>query len=365
MARILTTVGLRLAVSAVFTAAVANCQPYSISGTVTNVANNGPVEAAAVTISGSASGTVLTNAAGQYSFTNLAQGSYVVQFGPSLKFRSNNLGGFFNTLGGNHILDFPVQPQPWTTLMLQNDNSNAVSIWLLNNNGQNLAHSPIVFTAAADWKVLASGDFNQDRVPDLVLQNSATNQLSIWYMGGSNGTTLLAAPALYTSAANWQLVSAGDMNDDGIADLLFQNAVTNALSIWYMGGVNGATLQSAPIVATPLENWRVVGTADFDGNGAEDIIFQNTVNNGVSIWYRALGSAFTVLSAPIIHTTAPNWRVVGASYVNGDTVPDMVLQNSATNQVSVWLMGGQNGATVVTTPYLQTPLAGWRVKTAE
>ena len=365
MARFLTTVGLRLAASAVLTAAVANCQPYSISGTVTNTATNGPIAAAAVTISGAASGTVLTNAAGQYSFTGLQSGSYIVQFGPSLKFRSKNLGSFFNSLSGNATANFPVDPLPWTTFMLQNDVSNAVSIWLLNNNGQNLATAPIVFTAAANWKIVASGDFDRDRVPDIVLQNSVTNQISIWYMSGSNGTVLLNAPALQTSSPNWSVVGAGDMNNDGIPDLLLQNSLSNALSIWYMSGPLGDTAQSTPIVATPLENWRVVGTGDFDGNGAEDIVFQNTVNNGVSIWYRAFSPTFTIISAPIILTASQNWRVVGASYVNADAVPDIVLQNSVTNQVSVWFMGGQNGATVLSTPFLQTPAANWRVKATE
>ena len=259
------------------------------------------------------------------------------------------------------------QPPPTSQprLFLQNQQSNAVSKWEMGGtSGTVIEESPIITTATPNWRVVATADFNNDGVPDILLQNQVTNQISVWYMGGTDGLTITTSPIVGQPLSGWEVVGAADFNHDGNADLLLQNTSSNALSIWYLGP--NFTVLSAPIVATPLPNWHVVGIADFDQNGSPDFLLQNLVTNQVSIWYLTGSEGTTVLSAPIIATAAANWNVVGASDFNDDGVPDIVLQNQVTNQVSVWYMGAAQGdppqaQTYTSAPIIQTAAPGWSV----
>jgi hypothetical protein len=259
------------------------------------------------------------------------------------------------------------QPPPTSQprLFLQNQQSNAVSKWEMGGtSGTVIEESPVITTAAPNWRVVATADFNNDGVPDILLQNQVTNQISVWYMGGTDGLTITTSPIVGQPLSGWEVVGAADFNHDGNADLLLQNTSSNALSIWYLGP--NFTVLSAPIVATPLPNWHVVGVADFEQSGSPDFLLQNLVTNQVSIWYLTGSEGTTVLSAPIIATAAANWNVVGASDFNDDGVPDIVLQNEVTNQVSVWYMGAAQGdppqgQTYTSAPIIQTAAPGWSV----
>jgi hypothetical protein len=246
-------------------------------------------------------------------------------------------------------------------LVLQNEASNGVAMWVLAGNGQTLLHSPFILTAAANWRVAASGDFNRDGIPDIVFQNQTTNMISIWYMGAPNGTGIVTAPIVGTSSPNWQVVGSGDLNEDGTPDLLFQNSVTNQIAIWYMGGATGTTVLSDAIVAAPITGWRVGGVGDIDGNGAADIVFTNATSNGVSVWYRAPGQTFTVMSSPIIYYAAPDWQLVGVTNIDETGRNELVFQNNTSGMLSVWYLGN-NGTSYASSAFLPTPVSGWRVR---
>jgi photosystem II stability/assembly factor-like uncharacterized protein len=336
--------------------------PVAISGTVT-LSGSG-LNGVTVTLSGSQSGTATTNGSGNYSFTVASGGNYTVT--PSLNgYTFNPPSSTFNNLSSNETANFAAAPASETggitspMLVLQNQQSNAVSIWLMGApNGTVIQQSPIVATAAPNWRVVGTADFNKDGFPDILLQNEATNQISAWYMGGVDGLTIMSS-IVGQPASGWKVVGMGDFNRDGYVDLLLQNSSSNALSVWYLGP-NFTVLYTAALAA-PLANWHAVGVADFNGDGSPDILLQNQVTNQVSVWYMSGADGTTVLSSPIIATAAAGWKVVGTSDFNNDGVPDIALQNQGTNQVSVWYMGGPQGATITSSPVIATAAPNWSI----
>jgi hypothetical protein len=245
---------------------------------------------------------------------------------------------------------------------LQNQATNAVSGWVMGGpNGATIQYAPLILTAAPGWAPAASADFDGNGWADIVLQNSTTWEVSIWYMGGPQGMTLLSAPVVRAAVPGWKVVAAGDFDGNGYQDIVLQNQTSNAVSIWYLGGANGLTLLSAPIIYYAVPGWRVVGSGDFDRSGVPDLILQNDTSNAVSVWYLGGTNGTMLLSAPVILTAAANWKVVGGSDVNADGTPDLVLQNASTNQVSVWYLGGTQGATVTSAPVIATAAPNWRM----
>jgi len=244
------------------------------------------------------------------------------------------------------------------TLFLQNQANLGVSAWLMGGmNNSIIQSSPWFATAASGWALVATADMNGDGVPDLIFQNRSTGGVSIWFMIGPSGLTIGSAPIIYTAAPNWQLATAADLNGDGVPDLIFENSITNQISIWFMqaGGMN---FSSAPIIATAVSGWRLVATGDMNQDGVPDLLFQNQTSGQISIWFmRSGGLAYS--SAPIVASPAAGWTLAGTRDFNGDGVPDYVFQNRSTGQVSVWYMAGTQGTSYSSAPVIATAAPGW------
>ena len=89
---------------------------------------------------------------------------------------------------------------------------------------------------AESWKVVGTGDLNDDGHSDILWQNVKTGQASIWEMNGTN--VLSEANVGANHGPSWKAIGTGDFNDDGHSDILWQNVKTGQASIWEMNGTN-------------------------------------------------------------------------------------------------------------------------------
>jgi len=155
-----------------------------------------------------------------------------------------------------------------------------------------------------------------------------------------------------------------DMNGDGVPDLIWQNTTTQQVVVHYYGGAGGAVYQgSANLFTGSAPGWKVVGAADFDGNGTPDLVWQNTATQQVIVYYYGGAGGTVFQSWAYLYTgSAPGWAVVGAADMNGDGVPDLIWQNKATGQVDVYFYGGAGGAVNQGWNWINsTGVPGWSV----
>jgi uncharacterized protein YkwD len=159
-----------------------------------------------------------------------------------------------------------------------------------------------------DWQLVGIADVNGDGIPDLIFQNS-TGQIYAWFLDGSgnavNGSTggglKPGSKYLYAGGlGDWRVVGVGDVNGDGIPDLIFQNS-TGQIYAWFLDGsgnaVNGSTggglkPGSKYLYAGGMGDWRVVGVGDVNGDGNPDLVFQNGIGQ-IYAWFLN-GSGSTV-----------------------------------------------------------------------
>ncbi|MFF0091553.1 FG-GAP-like repeat-containing protein [Streptomyces canus] len=128
------------------------------------------------------------------------------------------------------------------------------------------------------YDVLTSpGDVSGDGRPDLIARNSATGAVYL-YKGTSSGK-LSSRVKLYD---NWKtykkIVGVGDLNGDGIGDLLAQDRSNNLYR--YYGKGNG-TFSARVKVFT---NWggsynAIIGIGDITGDAKADIVSRDTAGN--------------------------------------------------------------------------------------
>ena len=273
-------------------------------------------------------------------------------------------GGCTTCAGGGPDLNGDGKPD----LVWQNDSTGQAVVWYLGGSQGNSFQSWDWLSSdwITDWTIVGVRDFNGDGKPDLVWQNDATQQVVVWYMGGSRGNTFLGSNWLaQDSVAGWYVVATGDINGDGKPDLIWQNDARQ-VAVWYMGGSQGNTFLSVGWLSTTgVTDWRVVGAADFNGDGKLDLLWQHDWTRQAAVWYMggAQGNIFQ-WAAWLTDADVLGWTLVGTADFNSDGKPDLVWQNDETRQLVVWYEGGSDGRTFLDWNWLglaSDPVTGWRV----
>ncbi|MGA2739156.1 MAG: SBBP repeat-containing protein [Bryobacteraceae bacterium] len=161
----------------------------------------------------------------------------------------------------------------------------------------------------------------------------------------------------------------GDFNGDGYQDVIWQNNSTHQVTVQYYDGAQGVTdigwnwLNSS---GAPT-GWVMVGAADFDGNGVPDLVWEYMPTGQVTVqYYGGVGGATNIGWNWLYESGAVGWTVVAVADMNGDGVPDLIWQSNTTNQVSVHYYGGAEGAVDQGWNWLNSAGApvGWRVVAA-
>src|SRR5207248_589596 len=108
--------------------------------------------------------------------------------------------------------------------------------------------------------IAAIADFNGDGKPDIVAENDSTRQVTVIYLGGAQGTTMLGWSWLAPSAVpGWTVVAARDLDGNGTPDLVWQNDATRQVSVWYMTGAQGNVFSGwSYLSASPVPGWSVI-----------------------------------------------------------------------------------------------------------
>ena len=276
-------------------------------------------------------------------------------------------------------------------ILLQNMKNNQLQIWDLDGKTDALRTmttmdwGSISTNPGSNFKVKATGDFNNDGVTDIVLQNESTGDVRVWEMSSSPSASHQfsvlksvdvtgAHPEGFTN--EWQVKATGDFNGDGYSDILLQNALTRDCMIWQQDKAMG-TSHFGFVGWTPPEHWEIKGTGDFNGDGKSDILLQNSLTTQCYIWQvngtwgsgdwrgrELMGlSDYGAVSWTPVKNDANNWEVKGTGDYNGDGKSDIFLQNSVNGQCFVWELDGSVNSHVFATP--TWGVVGWTPPSAD
>jgi hypothetical protein len=150
----------------------------------------------------------------------------------------------------------------------------------------------IGFAPKIDYATLNSptsmeiGDLNADGLPDLVVANYESNFLSV-YRNTSAGALSFAGQVNVGAGGEPREVIISDMNGDGKPDLVYPlGNQTQLLAVHLNNSTGGSLAFNGPLTFSlnPANNPQVIAIADFDGDGKpdvaiEDYIFRNTSTN--------------------------------------------------------------------------------------
>lgn len=125
----------------------------------------------------------------------------------------------------------------------------------------------------APWEVFGDGDFNGDRVNDLVATNTQTGEVAVIHMGMNFSKQSIKKLDMNVGPA-WELVATGDLSQDGVPDLIFQHDSGSVGAIYLGSDFTRADIKRLNTTVPPA--WRVVGAWDFNNDGRLDLIARNS-----------------------------------------------------------------------------------------
>jgi hypothetical protein len=194
-----------------------------------------------------------------------------------------------------------------------------------------------------------SNDFNGDGSGDIVWHHADTHETQIWFMNRSSriGRASIMDGARPTSIGPpWSIVGSRDFNGDGKTDLLWHHEKTGEAQIWYLDGykfVGRATVVgengSPAFVKSP---WSIVGTNDMNGDKKTDLVWHHEDTGETQIWYLdgyRVSRRETVFNegGTAIYFKSP-WRIVGTNDFNRNGAPDILWHNADTGETQMWFM---------------------------
>ncbi|MBP7867272.1 MAG: M20/M25/M40 family metallo-hydrolase [Acidobacteria bacterium] len=230
----------------------------------------------------------------------------------------------------------------YTDILWRNGTTGALGDWYVTPAGASAG--PLTGTVSdGNWQVFGSGDFNSSGRADLVWRNVSTGDLAIWLMGASGYDSTVS---LGSVDPGWRVLGAADLNANGNADLLWRNFNDGYLSVWLMSNtvsVLGSTFAGG---ISSME-WKAVGSGHFDNDGRADVLWWNATTGVLSIWFEDENGWQGDMSPGTVDTT---WKITGIGDVDGNGIDDLLWRNATSGDLSVWFLN--NGGTVSGTTFL-------------
>ena len=178
-----------------------------------------------------------------------------------------------------------------------------------------------------DWKVEHTGDFNGDGRSDILWRRN-DGQISNWLGTSNGGFADNAANAMTASGTDWFVAGTGDFNGDGRDDVLWRHHGDGVISNWLGNANGGYTGNGANSTGAVALDWHVVGIADFNGDGRDDILWRHD-SGQLSNWLGQPNGGYAHNSANAGQFVDPQWKVAGTGDFNGDGRGDILWRHDA------------------------------------
>ncbi|MGZ5545183.1 MAG: beta strand repeat-containing protein, partial [Limisphaerales bacterium] len=234
-------------------------------------------------------------------------------------------------------------------VVVGNYDDNTITIRLSNDDGT--FASSATYAVAGHPVAVRAADLNGDGYDDLIIAYADTNMVTVMLSTGSHGTNFATGVGYITSTSSNSGISAiflTDLNGDGHQDLIVANSVDNTVSV--LSGTSASGF-SSPVTYNVGTKPMWIHVADMNGDNRQDIITANYTSGTISILPGQAGGTFgSAQSITLFPGGTPQPIRVVTPDVNRDGRLDLAVVNYASNTLSI-LLQQTNGTYAMSTNY--------------
>jgi hypothetical protein len=188
---------------------------------------------------------------------------------------------------------------------------------------------------AVSQDVVGSADYDGNGYADLLLRDRTTDDLQFWSLYGTEVLEIVPLPS-----AGAEILGSGDYDGDGRHDILWRDG--SHLFVWYLD--DPANPEEETLPGIPV-GYRVVGTGDYDGDGTSDVLLGNARDFKMYLFRSQDVSAYDVrknglIPGGILGKWDPgDYRVVGNADFDGDGFCDIALRHEDGELMLLYMRG--------------------------
>ncbi|UCE38011.1 MAG: PKD domain-containing protein [Thermoplasmata archaeon] len=178
---------------------------------------------------------------------------------------------------------------------------------------------------------VALGDLDNDGDMEIAATHRATNTLKvIFYKAGSLDVLTLGA------GLDPKGIAIGDMDGDGLKDIVVANSGSQSVGVFYnmYQGTTWKSMVSIPIGCEPLD----VAIGDLDGDGDNDISVANSGSDNIGLLINNPHGDWGYIS----YNTADAPTEIAIDDLNGDSLADIAVSNLFSNIVGVFMQNADH-----------------------
>ncbi len=179
-------------------------------------------------------------------------------------------------------------------------------------------------------------DFDGDGDADLALHCASCPDLLLFEL--EEGEVVDPSRLAPVPGEGWVLGGTADYDGNGFADLLWNELETGHVAILLMANFEptGWITSEDPELAAR----RLIASADFDGDTVPELALRNLENGAVEIW--GVEGQELVRRDVIGGYSLRKWTVAGAADFDGDALADLLWLRSYPRELQIWFMEGGN-----------------------
>ena len=224
--------------------------------------------------------------------------------------------------------------------VVTDDWGNNQFLLLLGDGLGNLASPGVPFpTGKRPYQRLRSADFNRDGRPDVVTTNLDGNTVSILLGDGHGGFANAAGSPFPAGAAPWA-VAVADMNGDGNLDLVvvpYDRDVPDpqqiGVTVLLGDGKGGFTMmRGSPFSLAGCAGPDRVATGDINGDGIRDIVVSCAQSNNLMFFMGSKDGGYQITSRAMKDI---GWSGLDVTDLNGDGKADVVVANHEAGTITI------------------------------
>jgi hypothetical protein len=211
-------------------------------------------------------------------------------------------------------------------------NYNSANVGVLINTGSGTFNPQITYPTGSHPYSVAVFDVNSDSKPDIIVANYYSANIGVLLNTG-NGT--FTVQTTYSTGSDPQSVAVVDVNSDSKPDIIVANSGSNTVGVLLNTG-NGTFTAQTTYSTGSSSSPQGVAVVDVNSDNKPDIIVTNYNSANVGVLLNTGNGTFTAQTTYSTGSNSQPWGVAVVD-VNSDSKSDIIVANSASNNVGILL----------------------------